>query len=444
MKVSIHWSWALSLALLVGSAQAAKLVAGPMAGPAAMRSAVVWLQADSAAEARIEYWPKDAPQAKATSAAVKLDAREDFSIHLELAPLEPGRDYAYRVLLDDQAVGSFSLKSQPLWQWRGDPPAFKVLFGSCAYINEADYDRPGRAYGGGNEIFTSMAAKQPDLTLWLGDNVYFREVDYDSRWGMAYRYRHDRALPEWQALLQTGQHAAIWDDHDFGPNDSNSSFVFKDESLKLFQRYWANPSYGLPGVPGIFTLLHFGDADFFLLDDRWYRDNDELKGEPRKQMFGEAQLRWLKNALMNSTATFKIIAAGGQMLNEYDRWEGWTHFPRERGEFLSWLAQQGVKGVFFLSGDRHYTELVKLDRPYAYPLYDFTCSPLTAGPAPIEGERDKPNSVRGTVVGERNFCGLEFRGKSKAREVVLRSFNARGETLWEQVLNEAALGYTKP
>ena len=34
----------------------------------------------------------------------------------------------------------------------------------------------------------------------------------------------------------------------------------------------------------------------------------------------------------------------------------------------------------FLSGDRHFTELLKVERPGTYPLYEFTSSPLTSRP----------------------------------------------------------------
>jgi len=42
-----------------------------------------------------------------------------------------------------------------------------------------------------------------------------------------------------------------------------------------------------------------------------------------------------------------------------------------------WLEQQRIDGVVFISGDRHFGELLKIARPGAYPLYEFTSSPLT-------------------------------------------------------------------
>jgi alkaline phosphatase D len=151
---------------------------------------------------------------------------------------------------------------------------------------------------------------------------------------MHYRYTHDRALKGLQPLLRKGRHYAIWDDHDYGPNDSNKSLILEDESLTLFKRYWVNPSFGLPELPGVFTVVSYGDADLFLLDDRYYRDGDTMPDRADKAMFGPRQIAWLEDALLNSPATFKIIVAGGQMLNDFDVFEGWNHFPAERDSNL--------------------------------------------------------------------------------------------------------------
>lgn len=431
----------LLVAFFASNSYAVSLVAGPMAGPSAMRSTTLWLQADAASKVRLAYWT-DAKNSKLSS-VTELSAANDFSGVVTLENLEPGTRYHYRILLDGKAADSrpHQVVTQALWQWRTDPPNSKVLLGSCAYINETVYDRPNNSYGGGYEIFNSMANAQPDLTIWMGDNVYFREVDYDSPSGMAYRYRYSRALPQLQALLNTGGHAAIWDDHDYGPNDSNSSFIFKADALALFKRYWANPSYGLPDAQGVFSVVHHNDADFFLLDDRWYRDSDRM-ADGNKKMFGERQLTWLKNALLNSQANFKIIVGGNQFLNDQNRWEGWLNFPDERHNFIEWLSVNKVDGVMFASGDRHQTELLRLVRADNYPLYELTCSPLTAGTHSLDNEQSNPMRVPGTLVGERNFCSLEFSGGNQDRKLTMRSLSATGKMLWEQQISKQEISKT--
>lgn len=421
---------------------AAKISAGPMPGYVAMRSAVIWLQADGEGGVVIEHWPQGRVSSARSSQPHRLEAKEDYTTSVHIEGLEPGLTYEYRVRIDgvEQSFDApLKFHTQPLWQWRGSPPDFTVAIGSCAYINDPPYDRPGPAYGGGYEIFDAIARARPAMMLWLGDNVYLREADYFSPGGMASRYRHARSLPSLQRLLRTMHHVALWDDHDFGPNNTNGSFVLKETALALFKRYWANPSYGLPGVPGVFTLITYGDADFFLLDDRFYRNADGAPDPPAKGMLGVAQLEWLKDALAASSATFKLIANGSQMLDNQPGVEGWHNFPHERDEFLGWLAKAGIGGVIFLSGDRHMTKLIRRNRAGGYPLYELTCSPLTSGPRDPKKEHPDPEVMEGWLLGERNFCTLFFSGRRGSRQVTLRVYNTAGAQLGEHRIAEDVL-----
>jgi len=442
-----------------GTAHAVGLAAGPMAGHRDARSVVLWLQADAKAQAQIEYWAVERADQRRRSNPVMLAQSEDFAGHITLDGLAPGTAYRYRVLLDGRPVAlpqELQFRTEALWQWQkhsfiaaqGHTPAdFKVAFGACSYLNDPPFDRSlaptGKPYGGNYEIFSSIAAQKPDVMLWLGDNTYLRESDYGSASGIAARFKRDRALPELQPLLRTGHHYAIWDDHDFGPNDSNSSFVYKGETLKMFQRYWANGVYGTPEIPGIFRVVSLNDADVFLLDNRFHRDSDKLQS-PGKTMFGAGQLRWLKNALLASTANFKIIVNGNQMLKSVPpQFEGWSNFREERAEFLDWLSAHRVNGVLFLSGDRHHTVLTRLERQGAYPLLDLTCSPLTSGPhAPIKAE-DMSHTDADTLVTQRNFCTLDFSGPWGNRRLTMKSHDPSGRELWQREINSRDLTHPR-
>lgn len=428
------------------AAFAATLAAGPMVGATDMHTTTVWLQTSGPAKVALDYWPQAQPGARKRITA-SPDAAADHVALARVGDLAAGTRYSMRVLLDGKPVGDVRhFTTQVRWQWREkvDPPDFTALMGSCSYVNEAGRDRDGKPFGAGYEIFSTMAAQNPDLVLWLGDNVYLRENEYTSPEGMRYRYRRDRAQPELQALLRTGQHAATWDDHDFGPDDSNSAFAFKEEALALFKRYWANASYGLPDAPGVFGTFSFSDVDFFMTDNRWYRDADRGQMIPDKSMFGDKQMRWLRNALLMSSAPLKVIVGGSQFLNDEARTEGWTHFRRERQEFLDWLQRNRVDGVLFLSGDRHFTELVKLEREGNYPLYDLTCSPLTAGSFARDSERGRPGQVPGTLVVERNFCSFSVSGPRQNRVVTLKASNAQGAELWSRRIELKELQSAKP
>ncbi len=426
------------------AAQAAeRITGGPMPGYPAMRAATIWLQASGTSEAQIEYWPEGKPSERWKTEPYELLPESDYTAHIRVEDLEPGQLYEYRVLIDGQPQPSgetaLRFRTTPLWQWREDPPAFTIALGSCAYINDEPYDRPGQPYGGGHEIFDSIAALNPEMMLWLGDNIYLREVDYDSPSGMNYRYRHMRSFPMLQRLLQGTHHIATWDDHDYGPDNSNSSFPLKESALQLFKRYWANPAYGLPDTPGVFTVVGYGDADFFLLDDRYYRDHDQQPHPAGKQMLGAAQVRWLKNALLASRATFKFVVNGSQILLSHRRVEGWRNFPDEYRDFMDWLVRTDVEGVFLLTGDRHMTRMSRLPRNGTYPLHELTCSPLASGVRDPSKDARNPQVMVGTEVGQRNFCTLNISGPAKARVLTVRSLDTYGNQLWERKFEEKEL-----
>src|SRR5690606_22170954 len=159
----------------------------------------------------------------------------------------------------------------------------------------------------------------------------------------------------------------------------------KDESRRIFMATWKdNPSFGEDSA-GIYTSFEIEDVQFILLDNRWFRDRDNLwdykyfKPNPNKRMFGKKQMEWLKEKLLeDSVAHFKIIVAGSQMLNPLAKGDCFIHFPVEYYELLDFLNEQAISGVIFLTGDRHYSEIIQLNRSGKYPLYDITVSPLTS------------------------------------------------------------------
>jgi alkaline phosphatase D len=423
----------------------AGLSAGPMAGPSTAHAVTIWLQGAGAGHARIAYWVQGKAASVQWSQTVALRAEEDFSAQIVLSGLTKGTRYEYRVRVEGQPVGAvhrFTTQGAAL------PLAFKIVTGSCVYINAdtdslSDWRPTWSPYGGDTAIFRAMAAAQPDLTLWLGDNLYYRKADTEDPLKMAARWRHDRATADLQPLLATGAHAAIWDDHDYGPNNSDRHFAHKDAALTLFKRYWAHPSYGLSDAPGIFSSLRHGDVEVFLLDNRWYRDPDHIPMAGKSQ-FGAPQLAWLKAALARSDATFKLIAGGSQFLHAGHRYEGWHHFPAEREAFIAWLTAQRIEGVLFLSGDRHATELLRWPRDAAYPLYELTCSPLTSGTRTASRADEHATLAAGTQVAVHNFCTLAFSGVAGQRQLTLRSHAADGRMLWQRDIPQSALSVAVP
>ena len=435
-RLAVDRAWRCLLLLVAailstGQALAAGLLAGPMAGVSTRDTVTIWLMSDADARVTLDYWPADEPGRVASSPPVSAPSATSRAAHIRLGGLTPATRYQYRVRLDGRAQEPrFGFVTQ---SGHGRAPRdFTLATGSCAYLG----DSPDEGSAGAFRIFDAMAGRKPDLMLWLGDTIYYRDEDFegDAATRMNARWLATRAYPPLQRLLQTGQHYAIWDDHDYGPDNSDHGFALKSESLELFRRYWANGSYGLPDVPGIFSKVSYEDVDIFLLDDRFHRDADSAPDTPRKTMLGTAQLEWLKRELLQSRARFKLIANGSRMLSERPSaakrgGEGWHNHPEERQAFLEWLAAKRVDGVVFLSGDIHYSHLTERARPGHYPLVELTCSPLTSRVHP----RPNPIGIASeTLVLDRNFCTLDFSGPPQSRELALSAWNADGKRLWER------------
>jgi alkaline phosphatase D len=400
-----------------------------MHGYADVTSAALWIQADAPGPIEVAWTPEgDATPRRATFDAT---AANENVIVARLGGLAPGRRAAYRVAGDGD-VREGTVRAQPYWTKAADAPEFSIALGSCFFLGDANplFSRPG--YGGGFEIFSAIAAQKPDLMLWLGDNLYFQTPDFLDPAALSARHRRQRTFEPLQPVLTATSHLAIWDDHDYGPNDGDRSYALKGETLKLFRRYWANPSWGLPETPGVFGFAQYGDVEMFLLDGRYHRASNRAPDGPGKTMFGRAQLEWLKAALLRSRAPVKIIAGGSQFWNRASRFEGWHRFPTEQKAFAAWLAEQRINGVIFVSGDRHFTELLRIERPGAYPLYEFTSSPLTSRPweQPDLAERENPDVVPGTLVGKRQFGMIRVSGPGNDRRVALESYDATGARLW--------------
>ena len=434
------------LTVLNGSAQ---LVSGPMLGHTELRTARIWVEVKPGSVADCWYWKSGEP---ASARRITLTASNAWFTPLifDLVNLELNTAYEYAVRVNDRsgkqpAAADGSFHTDELWQWRKPAPDFSFLTGSCFYANEPVYDRPGPGYGKDSSIFEAMAKEKAAFMLWLGDNWYLREADYFSAWGIWYRANHARSLPVLQPFLKAMPHYAIWDDHDYGPNDGDRSFPLKEESRKVFMNYWTNPSYGYMGE-GIYTKISKSDCDFFLMDDRSFRSPDDMapfidgKANPEKRMWGVKQLEWLKSALVMSRAPFKFIVTGSQVLNPVSPYDCMQDYPFEFQELMQFLQKEKVNGVLFLTGDRHHSEIIRFSREGSYPLYDITSSPLTSGTGIAGGkEKDNPYREPKTLVEAQNYTRITVSGKQNDRTLKVEFLGIKGELITSWSVSEKAL-----
>ncbi len=425
---------ALALLFLSLASYSQMLRNGPMVGYSSMRESVVWVQLRTFATAQLRYWNEATPTDLLYSQEVNGMQDNGYTAHLIADRLEPGTTYKYEIIVNGQMQKveyEQKFKTQTLWQYRTDAPPVKFVAGSCFYINDIKYDRPGKPYGGDYEILSSIYKDKPEFMVWLGDNTYLREADLDSKSGIYYRYTHTRNIPELKPLMANTHHYAIWDDHDYGPNDCNRSFVGKEWTLQAFKDFWANPTSGAGQTEGITTSFSWADADFFMMDNRWYRTTAAVDG----QILGDKQLTWLIESLQYSKAKYKFVCIGGQVLNSAALYENYANYSQERQKLLDAIDKNKIKGVVFMDGDRHHSEISKWTGPNGINIYDVTSSSLTSGSGNNQDEKND-NRIKGSMISQKNYAVIEIVGPKDKREVNIVFKDTKGVKLFEYKIAE--------
>lgn len=450
----------------------AEIETGPMIGAMTTFETTIWLQTTEPATVRIRYWPEDAPEKAFLTSPVTTSASEAHIARCLADKLEPGTAYQYEVLIDEtphipvfrdgyEVKGSIPLgfKTPDHWRFREGghlPWDFSFAFGSCYYRNDPDRraDRlNGPPYGGKYDIFESIYEKSPDFFIWLGDNVYTRDDDWTSRTGYVYRWTHQRALPELRPLLATTPQYFIWDDHDFGPNDIGGAFWNKALATDVFKQFTANPSYGLPELPGIFTFFNWGDVNFYLLDNRTYRTSSALKstGSKPRQTHGKAQIDWLLETLTWASdqakpgksypVNFHVVCTGDPVLSPFPG-DALCAYSEEWEYLFDRLLEEEIGNVIFLTGDLHFSEVNKrtlvknspTEPSKAFTFYDITTSPLTSGSWEGPDAKDVPfrlDIFPGEMdrIGDRNFAQMFVKGPPDNRRIELHYYDHEGNLL---------------
>ena len=466
------------------------LVSGPMLGYRTHREVLIWLETRDAAEVSLTYQLADTIEATGLTPVIpaspaKTEAGLSVFTSASNAPsvatavvtithrapavspagtqpqkfvlplLEMGRRYTYSITVDGKPQTfpyPLGFQTTDQWEWRKPEPDFSFLFGSCAYLNDPTYDRPGKPYGQGTEIFKHMAESGADFCLWGGDNIYLREADFSSESGIWYRYSHDRATADQQKLFAVMHHYATWDDHDYGNDNANQSFEFKDITLAAFKAYWGNPTYGESSNPGVYGKFLWSDASFFLMDDRTYRDETTLDQDKvhRKTAWGDRQFNWLKQSLLSAQSKksqrFKFIITGGQVIQSViktARSETHELYRREREELIDFIRENKITGVIFLTGDVHHTALYRrpLDEGGTQFIYELTSSPLSSSSwaAAASEKADDPAVIAGTIVGTQNYCKISATGAEDTRALVIRCYDKANVFQWEKTIPASAL-----
>lgn len=310
---------------------------GPMVGSVTSDSAVIWMAAEGTPKVVVNYRPASDPPDRTLAVYPQANPAEHNAIKATLLNLRPNTAYRYEVFLDG--------KSNPVWRGsfstpvpNGQPSRFKLAVSSCMHAG----DNPVQA------SWFLLLAEHPSLQLLLGDNVYANTTDREKLWSF---HREQRRVAEFAAVIRNVPTYAMWDDHDYGPNDSDGTAAGKENSLVAFKELFANPGAGTADTPGAFFKFTWGDVDFFMLDGRYHRSPDKAPNDDNKRMLGDAQMQWLVDGLKASQAKFKVIASGSTL--QLSRDDGWKVYDYDRNRLYNAIMGQTISGVLYLAGDVH-------------------------------------------------------------------------------------------
>jgi alkaline phosphatase D len=291
----------------------------------------------------------------------------------------------------------------------------RIAFGSCSH-----QDKP-------QPIWEEVLAADPDLFIFLGDNIY---GDSDDPAVLAAKYQTLYQQPGIRRLLDTTDVVATWDDHDYGRNDAGQEYPAKEASRRAMLDFWGEPAGTERRTrdSGIYTSYMYGEegkrVQVILLDLRWNRTElveivDPAKRSMRTaanrgpyevslsaqaQMLGEEQWLWLEQQLLID-ADLRLIGSSIQLLAEFTGWETWANYPKDRQRFFELLEQYQREPIVILSGDVHWSEFSRIDETAnEWPLLEITSSGLTE-----EWKAISPNRHRvGEAFAVANFGLLEI------------------------------------
>jgi alkaline phosphatase D len=381
---------------------------GVVVGDATPWSAVLWARADREATLRVSL--SGGPHRRVEE--VRVSAADDWTGQVRLDGLAPARNYRYRVRFGrggPAARGSFRT---PPGEWTAAP--VRLAFGGDVAGQNVCRDAVE-----GFPILDTIDTWRPDVFVGLGDMIYADNacaatglygnpqlagtfgpaIDLAGFWA---HWRYNRADPASQRLLANTSYVGVWDDHevinDFGPEtDVGTAPPYPPGvdllpiGLRAFLDYTPVSS-----APRLYRSLRWGQhLELFVLDTRSYRDANFAADSPDhpKTMLGREQLSWLKERLVRSNATWKVIVSSVPMsiptgfptTNGRDGWanaDQMTGFENELLDILSFMAEHDVDNPVWITTDVHFAEAFRYspfpERP-DFAVHEIATGPLNAG-----------------------------------------------------------------
>jgi len=173
------------------------------------------------------------------------------------------------------------------------PASFTLAFASCA--------RTGSA----SDVFDRIRELRPLFYMNMGD-FHYLDIRTNSRPRFRAAYDSVLASPQQSELYRQVPFVYMWDDHDFGGNNSDRR-MFNDAPRATYEEFV--PHYPLVFGHGgpISQSFSVGRVKFILTDLRSARDAVTNRDDGAKSMMGAQQKEWFKRQLLEANGRYPLI-----------------------------------------------------------------------------------------------------------------------------------------
>lgn len=322
-----------------------------------------------------------------------VTATSDGIASITVTGLLPNTQYFYQIVVDGTPDNAYqgAFRTFPI---DGSPADFRVALSSCAGLNPVypGVNSPAVPTRISNHpVFTAIRDQDPLMFVHMGDMHYYNIGDGvyvpnppDSE---AARAAYLGALED--VFKQPNQHdlyrnvatAWMYDDHDWGPNDSHGSIQWRQEALDAYRERWPHMPLGDSArhTPN-YQTWRIGRVRFVLLDDRADRDINATDDGPGKTMIGDTQRSWLRDVLtQDDTSGALVLITTSVWFSEGS--DTWGAFDWERRELIDMFTETGwIDRMVTVYGDIHALGIETGTRsPGGIPCFQFAALDSVSG-----------------------------------------------------------------
>lgn len=203
-------------------------------------------------------------------------------------------------------------------------------------------------------VFDAVRTSGARLLLHLGD-MHYRNLAVNDQANFRAALDEVFAQSKQSQLYRTIPSAYVWDDHDYGPNNSDGTSVGHDAACGIYRA--RVPHYALVDA-GATAPVHqtwdVGRTRFLFTDQRSAASPRANTDNSSKTMLGAAQKTWFKDQIQNSSGKLLVWVCPrhftGNATAGADHWGGFT---TERTELVDHIKTHAHGRVIVLSADMH-------------------------------------------------------------------------------------------